>query len=292
MKTMKRVIPGGRRAARIFSGVFLTLTLLCSLSLPALAASTGSLDPERTGSVTVILQDAVYDTMAEDGELSVYRVADLAEDVSSWILADAFAGSGMKLDDLDSPLLASSLAEYAQENGIAAETAADVENGEVIFSDLSVGCYLIVQTVTSGGFYPMDPFLVTVPQEGGTGWIYDVDASPKTQMERIPESPTEPVNPSEPETPTEPGISETPGSSESYDEDEDTDGRAEQDDEEEEPAVVLPGIGSSGSSSPSGSSGTLPQTGQLNWPIPFLAIGGLLLIALGMSLQRKETAAA
>ena len=36
---------------------------------------------------------------------------------------------------------------------------------------------------------------------------------------------------------------------------------------------------------------TLPQTGQLNWPIPFMACSGVLLFAVGWVLDRKETLA-
>ena len=32
----------------------------------------------------------------------------------------------------------------------------------------------------------------------------------------------------------------------------------------------------------------LPQSGQLNWPIPFMACSGVLLFAVGWVLDRKE----
>lgn len=32
----------------------------------------------------------------------------------------------------------------------------------------------------------------------------------------------------------------------------------------------------------------LPQTGQLNWPVPLLAVGGLVIFVLGWYLRRKE----
>lgn len=43
--------------------------------------------------------------------------------------------------------------------------------------------------------------------------------------------------------------------------------------EEEEPAVP---------------SGKLPQTGQLNWPVPVLALAGMVLFALGRRMKRKD----
>ena len=32
----------------------------------------------------------------------------------------------------------------------------------------------------------------------------------------------------------------------------------------------------------------LPQTGQLNWPVPVLAGGGIALVAVGLWLSRKR----
>lgn len=43
--------------------------------------------------------------------------------------------------------------------------------------------------------------------------------------------------------------------------------------------------GNPGSGKPSGK---LPQTGQLNWPVPVLAAGGLLLMIVGYLLQREK----
>lgn len=33
---------------------------------------------------------------------------------------------------------------------------------------------------------------------------------------------------------------------------------------------------------------TLPQTGQLNWPVPLLAVAGVVLFAIGWAMRRKE----
>ena len=34
--------------------------------------------------------------------------------------------------------------------------------------------------------------------------------------------------------------------------------------------------------------GRLPQTGQLNWPVPVLALAGLALVAVGVWLTRRK----
>ena len=70
-----------------------------------------------------------------------------------------------------------------------------------------------------------------------------------------PGTPDNPVNPGNPDNPVAPGNPDNP---------------------------VAPGR-------PDGNA--LPQSGQLNWPIPFMACSGVLLFAVGWVLDRKETLA-
>ena len=44
--------------------------------------------------------------------------------------------------------------------------------------------------------------------------------------------------------------------------------------------------GSGGNSG--GSSGKLPQTGQLWFPVPFLSVGGMFFMGMGLHLRKKE----
>ena len=125
----------------------------------------------------------------------------------------------------------------------------------------------MVQTENSKGYEAINSFLVSLPMADESGWLYTVDATPKvgapTQEVTPPEpetpskpsepgKPSEPEKPSEPDKPTQPGIPDEPGR---------PDGNA------------------------------LPQSGQLNWPIPFMACSGVLLFAVGWVLDRKETLA-
>ncbi len=74
-------------------------------------------------------------------------------------------------------------------------------------------------------------------------------------------------------------------------EEDEEDEEDEENEEDEEMDEVPLGGGRWGSGSSSGGSGTartkLPQTGQLNWPIPLLAIGGIFLFILGWALNRS-----
>ena len=55
------------------------------------------------------------------------------------------------------------------------------------------------------------------------------------------------------------------------------------------PRTTVPKSGSTPSTKNSVSGGTIPQTGQLNWPVPVLIAVGIILIAIGIVLARKKT---
>lgn len=55
------------------------------------------------------------------------------------------------------------------------------------------------------------------------------------------------------------------------------------------PRTTVPKSGSTPSTKNSVSGGTIPQTGQLNWPVPVLIAVGIILIAIGIVFARKKT---
>ncbi len=226
-----------------FLAIAVVFIMLCSVSLTALAAADSpSLDWSMSGdsSITVEIKDEDGE-MVTDGSLTIYQVALLEQNNGDMVYSftSGFSGCGLSLDNVtaDSTTLASKLAAYVSANHITGASKTNT-NGTVVFDNLELGLYLIVQTTESAGYYTMNPFVVSVPLDVNDTWVYNVDASPKVGV--LTPQPEEP-EPEEPETP-EP---ETP--------------------EPETPVTTT----------------TLPQTGQLNWPVPVLAVCGLLLIGLG-----------
>lgn len=214
-------------------------------------------DASREGSVSVAM---TYDgTAVAGGTLTLYQAGKVCEDDGSYgfALTEAFAKSGVSLDNPESSELAESLAAYVSVNEITASRTVKIgDDGRAVAADLELGLYLVVQSEAAAGYKAVEPFLVSVPMyENGT-YIYDVDASPKLSIltKEVP-VPTEPVTPTKPATPTKPG---TPGK------------------------TTVP-------STPART--TLPQTGQLNWPVPVLAVLGLCLFLLGWGMRfgKKET---
>lgn len=230
--------------------LLLLLTLLCLLVLPVSAAQT--LDLTRTGSIRLTMR---YDGKAVGGgELTLYQVAVVRAASDGYVFVpvagmEGFAFTAQELEEAD---LATRVLAQAQENRLSGRAAQIGSDGVVRFDGLAMGLYLIEQTVSAPGFSRVRPFLVSLPLEEDGTLLYDVDASPKPEP-LTPEG-TEPSEPSEPTSPTTPTRPSAPANP----------------------------------TTPVTPSTVLPQTGQLNWPIPVLLALGCICLLAGLLLLRKE----
>lgn len=289
-----------------FAALLLALCMAVCCALPALAAPAASanIDLSRTGSMDVTLYDHQNDVPLRGGALTVYKVADVARtngDLHFVYTAD-FTGCGIALGDLTDSTLASRL--EAKLPARAAGTTHKIsEQGTVSFDALPLGLYLVVQTENSKGYEAINSFLVSLPMADESGWLYTVDATPKvgapTQEVTPPEpetpsTPSEPGKPSKPEKPSEPDKPTQPGTP---DEPDNPDMPVDPNDPNRpvSPGTpdnpVAPGNPDNPVAPGRPDGNALPQSGQLNWPIPFMACSGVLLFAVGWVLDRKETLA-
>lgn len=130
--------------------------------------------------------------------------------------------------------------------------------GMLKLSDLPVGVYLVVQKNFNVSYEDIDAFLLYLPMtsDDGTKWEYEMSAEPKLEV------------------------------------------RASSDDEDEEIEIVIPDpepplgdieepddLVDIGDEEPP--LAMLPQTGLLQWPIPVMAVAGLLLFGAGWMSDKK-----
>lgn len=244
----------------------LWLSAVIVMSLPLFpwpdVRAVGTPDLSATGSISVTL--ACEGTAVPGGTLVLYRVGDLIGTGGEYgfVLTEEFENSGMSLMDPGSVTLAESLADYVSEKSMVGTEIAVGEDGTAKYANLTVGLYLVVQSLAAEGYETISPFLVSIPlYEDGT-YIYDVDASPKVSgVQKT--SPTEPENPTDPKKPNNPNHPGTPTTPEN-------------------PSPIPSTPSQSGTP-------TLPQTGQLKWPVPVLASLGLCLFLLGFWLRLDRT---
>ena len=263
------------------AAVLAALTLLVWCAAPAFALEV--VDLSRTGSIKVSLYDSETSEAVGGGTLTLYRVAKVQKDNAnlSFVYTNGFEDCGVELGDLSEGELAGRLAEKIA--ATAESTTVEISDlGTAEFGDLEVGLYLVVQTTAAENYNVINPFLVSVPIQENGSYVYDVDALPKvgTAAKKTPETPDKPDTPDTPDKPEEenPNTPAAPGP-------DNPDGWVLGTNGEkiyrnpEAPSPDNPNghvMGAHG----------LPQTGQLNWPIPVLAVIGVVLVAAGIKLKK------
>lgn len=213
---------------RRIAAICIALCLLCGLCLTGYAYEVP--DSTKKGSITVEMRDG--GKAVAGGSLTIYRVGEVREDDGDFGFqkTPAMAEFSESYEKVDSPELAEKVAAFVKLHKIPAYAVADNKNGKVVFSDLEQGLYLVVQTAASGGYEPLNSFLVTIPMYEDGHYVYEANAEGKFELEQKPS----PSTPNKPSKPTK-----------------------------------------------------LPQTGQLNWPVPVMAAAGIGLLLLGLALRLR-----
>lgn len=277
------------------------LILCFMLSMPISVAAQGY-DSTQKGSISITLVDQKDHTPIEGVVFSLYYIAtvDLNSDGNlSYAFSDQFKNEGLELDD---PSLSSKLEQLVDGSFISSSKATTGSDGKAVFDDVSLGYYFVKQTNSVEGYAPCTSFLVTVPIKSGNEYIYHVDASPKIDIARLIDITIKKVWNTDESTPISKKVTVQLLKEDTVVETIDLN-------EENHWETVLEELPQSDSyrivevNVPKGFTATYRQnaytftvtntsslihTGQIIWPIPVLALSGLLLIVLGVIVLRKE----
>ena len=267
-----------------------------------LTAAAREFDPNQTGSIALSLVSKNPKQPIAGAELSVYQVATAeidGEDTLRYTYTDAFVDCGVTLDDA---ALTATLESFVSERNLPSCKIVTDAQGNAVCEDLPLGLYFVKQTGTVDGFAPCTSFLVTLPLKTDDGFQYDVDASPKTEVARLVNITIKKVWNMD-KTKTIPGgvqvqllrgervvdtVSLNAGNHwqvTCYDLPE-SDGYSVK--ELNVPNGFTATYTRMGDVFTVTNTSTLIQTGQLIWPIPVLAVAGLLFLLTGFAVLRKS----
>ena len=160
------------------------LVLIVLAALP-LTASAQEFDPGQRGTITVSLVSKSGDTPMEGAELSLFHIASVANSAEGEMLyryTEDFADCGISLEDLG---LVTKLDRYVAANSVEALKTVTDSQGTAVWTDLPLGLYFVKQTGKAEGFALCTSFLVTVPLKTEDGFVYHVDATPKTDVTEL-----------------------------------------------------------------------------------------------------------
>ena len=279
--------------------VCLVLVLLAVLPFTAAAQE---FDPQLRGSLFISLQSKGSNAAMAGAELSVFHVAAVecsADGTLTYIYTDDFVDFGESMDDPD---LIQKLDAYVLSHSAASRKIVTDSQGEAICDDLPLGLYFVKQTGEAEGFADCTSFLVTLPMENGEGFMYQVDVTPKTEAKRLIDITIRKVwntdeSDSVPDDVTvqllrHGEILQTAILSDQndweviYEDMPESDGYSVK--ELNVPKGFTATYSHSGYHFTVTNTPSLAQTGQLVWPIPVLAVAGMVFLMMGFLILRKR----
>ena len=279
--------------------VCLIIVLLITLPITAFAQG---LDLNQSGAIHVTLLEKNGASPIVGAELSIYHVATAALNDSghlSYTYTESFEACGTALDD---PELAIKLEQFLNAHAVTATKAVTDSLGRAACTGLPLGLYFVMQTNTAGGFAPCKPFLVTIPLLSDGVYHYDVEATPKTEVAKLTSITIKKVWNTD-ETSTVPDsvtvqllrngtVVKTATLNAQNQWQVTFPDMPERDDYSVQEINIPQGFtvtyAQNGYSYTVTNTAALIQAGQLTWPIPVFAIMGVVLLAVGAVILRKE----
>ena len=259
-------------------------------------------DPDKTGSISVTLTERNGNEPIVGAQLSVYLVAkaELGTDGNiNYVYTDEFSSINADINDRE---LTSKIDTFVSQHSVTSRKIITDTEGNAICKNLEKGLYFVKQTGVTEGFSPCTPFIVTVPAKNGDGYIYDVDASPKTEVTRLTSITIKKVWNTDESTEASDSVTvqllkngnviktATLNAQNNW--------QVTYTDMPESDTYSIEEInipkGFTATYKQSGyvftvtNTSTLIQTGQLIWPIPALAFSGILLITIGIAVLSKK----
>lgn len=279
--------------------VFLTVLVLLVMPMTAFAQD---LDFDRVGSLAVTLMDREGKTPIAGAELSLYYVATVnvnSKNNLSYTFTGDFENCGFALDD---PALSVKLDAFVKAQPVSTEKLETDTLGKVTFTNLPLGLYFVKQTGSVAGYAPCTSFLVTIPNLNADGYVYDVDASPKTDIAKLTDITIRKVWNTDASAKAADSVtvhllkdgvvveiatlSQQNNWQVAYKDMPESDAYSIK--ETDVPKGFTATYSQEGYVFTVTNTATLAQTGQLIWPIPMLAVSGILFIAVGLMLLQKK----
>lgn len=180
-----------RTKRKNFLNGFLAFLVMAAMVIGSMAqvVLAGDYEAGKTGNINLTIQETGEDGTAKripNVKLTLYKVGSVNFDGNVHFVADsALQFTGIDFENLKTAdewyKTAETLSAAAKKAGLTGSEMQSDANGKIVYSNMSEGVYLIVQSNPDDPNVSVSPMVLTVPfVEEGTGWTYDVQAYPKT----------------------------------------------------------------------------------------------------------------
>ena len=145
------------------------------------------IDFNKLGTITITLKESNNNISIKGAELTIYKIASATsiDNNLEYIFNDNIKKCNLDLSDISDNNLANKIDKCIENLELEDITKTTNEEGIVIFDNLQLGLYLVKQTNNVEGYSNIDPFLVAIPTLENNIWIYNIEATPKTDIIRL-----------------------------------------------------------------------------------------------------------
>lgn len=161
----------------------LFMFFFCLVPVVKAEESTKIVDFNKNGSIRIVLTEREENTAIEGVELGLYHIANVSSKDYNlhFEYTEKYQGCLADLSDLTIEGLTDEIIQCTknQEADFMEKTSQD---GEVNFTDLKLGLYLVKQENQVKGYSKIDSYLVMLPELISNNWTYDVVSKPKTEI--------------------------------------------------------------------------------------------------------------
>ena len=138
-------------------------------------------DSSYKGSISLNLIETQSKQSVKGAKFAIYHIANVTENDNGeliYVYTDEYKDCGIKIDELS---VFENIENIIKDKPYTSLITTD-HNGKASISDLSLGLYFVKQINSVDGFAVCKSFLVTIPIIENKEYIYDIDASPKTEL--------------------------------------------------------------------------------------------------------------
>lgn len=167
--------------------LLISIILLSIANINVKANTTNNIDFNKLGTISLTLKENIEEKPITGANITIYQVATATtKDYNlSYIFNDNIKNCNLDLSDISDNNLANKIDKCIDSLELETITKTTNEEGIAIFNNLELGLYLVKQTNNVYGYSNIDPFLVAIPTLENNMWIYDIKATPKTDVIRL-----------------------------------------------------------------------------------------------------------
>lgn len=172
---------------RIISKIVLIFVILFGMVNTVLAEENNYIvDFTRKGNISITLESKDNNEYIEGAEISLYHIALAKEENYNLKLeyVSELSECSVSLSNLEDEKLSNEISKCITMEMPSLKQNTN-KNGNVKFENLDLGLYLVMQTNIVDGYSKVDSFLVMIPKNIDNEYIYDIEATPKTEIYQV-----------------------------------------------------------------------------------------------------------